>query len=127
MSLAHRCPSVPLVALVLVGPVSALAQTSELPQPALATTLQNLHPMRLQRRMLSDRVPGAAQLGTLAEDVRNPRQPVAEDNLFLRTETLMAELVEHWLDVYRDVRDAWYAYLLCALRQSADAQGRRDA
>ena len=83
--------------------------------PALATTLQNLHPMRLQRRMLSDRVPGVAQLGTLAQEVRNSRQSVAEDNLFLHAETLMADLVEHWLDVYRDVRDAWYELAFFAL------------
>ena len=76
--------------------------------PALAETLQALHPMRVQRRAMSDRIPGIAQIGPLAETVREDRRPVGMDNPFRRAETLWADLVEQCFNVYRDVRDAWY-------------------
>jgi pimeloyl-ACP methyl ester carboxylesterase len=76
--------------------------------PALAETLRALHPMRVQRRAMSDRVPGVAQLGALAEAVHKDRRPAGEDNPFRRAETLWADMVERGFDVYREVRDAWY-------------------
>ena len=76
--------------------------------PALAETLQALHPMRVQRRAMSDRIPGIAQIGQLAETVRKDRRPVGMDNPFRRVEAQVADLVTQWFDFYRDVRDAWY-------------------
>ena len=75
--------------------------------PALAETLKALHPMRIQRQILSDRTPGAALLRTLAEMVIKDRRPVGMDNPFRRGETLMAEITEQWFDFARDMRDAW--------------------
>jgi hypothetical protein len=76
--------------------------------PALAETLRALHPLRVKRRAMSDRVPGVAQLGQLAEAVRKDRRPAGMDNPFRRAETLWADVVERGFDFYRDVRDAWY-------------------
>ena len=75
--------------------------------PALAATLEAAHPMRLHRRVVADHVPGVAQIGRLADAVRSDRR-AATDNPFRRAEALMASLVEQWLDIGRDVRDAWY-------------------
>jgi pimeloyl-ACP methyl ester carboxylesterase len=75
--------------------------------PTLAQALQNLHPLRLQRRLMSDRVPGVARLGGLAATVRNDRRPVDKDNPFRRAEVLAADTIERWMDAWRDVRDAW--------------------
>jgi hypothetical protein len=76
--------------------------------PGLAQSLQALHPMRVQRRAMSDRNPAIAPLRSLAETVRKERRAVGMDNPFRRAETLMANMVERSLDFYRDVRDAWY-------------------
>jgi pimeloyl-ACP methyl ester carboxylesterase len=75
--------------------------------PAVAETIQVLHPMRMRRRMMSDRVPALAQLRPLAEAVKKDRCPVEMDNPFRRGEALMADLLEQCLDFSRDVRDAW--------------------
>jgi len=76
--------------------------------PALAATIKDLHPMRLQRRLMSDRVPGAAQLRSIARTVAGDRRPVGTDNPFRQAEALVADLMEQWFDFARDVRDAWY-------------------
>jgi pimeloyl-ACP methyl ester carboxylesterase len=83
--------------------------------PALATAMRDLHPMRVQRRIMSDRIPGIAQLGTLAEEIKKDRRPVAEDNPFRLAETIMADLATHWLDFYRDTRDAWFEMMFFGL------------
>jgi uncharacterized protein DUF3141 len=83
--------------------------------PALAETLRALHPMRTQRRAMSDRVPGVAQLGALAQTVQKDRRPAGSDNPFRRAETLWADMVERGFDFYRDVRDAWIEMSFFAL------------
>ncbi|HUI97963.1 MAG TPA: DUF3141 domain-containing protein, partial [Xanthobacteraceae bacterium] len=75
--------------------------------PALATALEAAHPMRLHRHLFADRVPGMAQVGWIADDIRKGRLPATE-NPFRRAEALMADLTEQWLDVCREVRDACY-------------------
>jgi pimeloyl-ACP methyl ester carboxylesterase len=76
--------------------------------PALAKTLQAMHPMRVQHNMISDLSPGAAQLKALAETVTEDRRPVGMDNPFRQAETLMAEMTVQCFDFARDVRDAWF-------------------
>ena len=82
--------------------------------PTLAATLEAAHPMRLHRHVLVDRVPGIAQIGWLAEDVRKARRSAA-DNPFRRAEALMANLTEQWLDIGREVRDAWYELMFIGI------------
>ncbi len=76
--------------------------------PALAAAMQDMHPMRLSRRMMSDRFPGAAQIRTAAAAVAADRQQVGMDNPFRRAEQLFADMTEQWFDFARDVRDAWW-------------------
>src|SRR5262249_24620432 len=75
--------------------------------PTLAAAFEAAHPMRLHRHVLADRVPGMAQIGWVAQDIRKARLP-APDNPFRRGEELMADLAEQWLDIGRETRDAWY-------------------
>jgi pimeloyl-ACP methyl ester carboxylesterase len=75
--------------------------------PAFAATLRALHPMRMQRRILSDSHPGAALIRALAEMAAEDRRPVDMGNPFRRGEAVMAEITEQWSDFARDMRDAW--------------------
>ncbi|MGP0093348.1 MAG: DUF3141 domain-containing protein [Xanthobacteraceae bacterium] len=76
--------------------------------PAMAAFMHAQHPLRLQRRMMSDHVPAAAAIRTVAAAVAADRRPVGPDNPFSRAETLVADAVEQWFDLARDVRDACY-------------------
>jgi pimeloyl-ACP methyl ester carboxylesterase/tellurite resistance protein len=76
--------------------------------PASAKIIHDMHPLRMQRRIVSDRVPGAAQLRSLAAAVAKDRRTVAADNPFSVAEAIMADLVEQCIDFTRDVRDAWF-------------------
>jgi pimeloyl-ACP methyl ester carboxylesterase len=76
--------------------------------PALATTLQAVHPMRMHRHVMADRTPGLTQVGQLAEEVKRARRPTNMDNPFRYGEALIADLAEQWLDMCRSARDAWF-------------------
>jgi hypothetical protein len=73
--------------------------------PLAAKTMRELHPDRLQRRLISDANPFVQPLAALAEWVRDHRQPVGEDNPFVRAEVQMGEAIEKVLDGFRDTRD----------------------
>jgi pimeloyl-ACP methyl ester carboxylesterase len=75
--------------------------------PPVAKAIHDMHPLRLRHGMMSDRMPGAAQLRSLASAVANDRRPVAADNPFSVAEAIMADAVEQCFDFVRDVRDAW--------------------
>jgi hypothetical protein len=74
----------------------------------LAETLVATHPMRLQRKVLSDLNPAVAAVGPVARAVAAARRPPPADNPFVRAEALFADLIEQAFDVARDVRNAWY-------------------
>lgn len=76
--------------------------------PRLADLFRSLHPARLQRRMFSDRNPALRGIAPLASTIRAQRRAAADDNLFIRSERLWADTMQHSLDVMRDVRDAFY-------------------
>jgi len=67
-----------------------------------------LHPLRTQRALFSSRNPIVSALPNLAEQVKADRQQAAPDNPFLAMERLWADVVEQSMDLWRDVRDAWY-------------------
>ncbi len=71
----------------------------------LAATLRELHPLRLQYRMLSDENPFLWPLKALAPMVKEQRRPVAEDNPFLSAERRFSESAIAALDHYRELRD----------------------
>jgi pimeloyl-ACP methyl ester carboxylesterase len=76
--------------------------------PAITKTIHDMHPLRVQHRAMSDRMPGAAQLRSLASAVTKDRRTVAADNPFSIAEAIMADLVEQCFDFTRDVRDACF-------------------
>jgi pimeloyl-ACP methyl ester carboxylesterase len=72
----------------------------------LARMLRELHPLRAQRWMLSDRNPFLAGVPAAAAMARAWRQPRAEGNAGRRAERLGSTVVSASLDLYRDLRDA---------------------
>jgi hypothetical protein len=76
--------------------------------PAIAKTIQGMHPLRVQHQVISDRVPGATQLRSLAAAVAKDRRTVAAGNPFSIAEAIMADLVVQCFDFTRDVRDACF-------------------
>jgi pimeloyl-ACP methyl ester carboxylesterase/tellurite resistance protein len=73
-----------------------------------ADTLRQLHPMRMQRYMLSDLNPGMVPVKKAAALIKSGRRrkPVAESNPFRAWETLMSGMIVDGLNLYRDARDA---------------------
>jgi tellurite resistance protein len=72
---------------------------------ATAQALRLMHPLRLERLMISDLNPMLWPLKVAAHAVRQNRQPVAPDNALLATEKAVAQQIEKALDQYRDLRD----------------------
>jgi hypothetical protein len=72
---------------------------------ATAEALRLMHPLRLQRFMLSDMNPMMSPLQVMAHAVREDRRPVAADNPFVQTEQAVSQQIEKSLDLYRDMRD----------------------
>jgi len=75
---------------------------------SIAETLRQLHPMRMQRYMLSDLNPWMLPVKQTAAHIKNGqrRKPVADDNPFRAWETLVSGMIVDGLDLYRDARDA---------------------
>ena len=73
-----------------------------------AETLRQLHPLRVQRYMLSDLNPWMIPFETWASDLKseNRRRSAGEDNRFSAWEKTMSDIVVDWLNYYRDARDA---------------------
>ena len=67
---------------------------------------RQLHPMRLEQSVMSDRNPWLAWLGPMAAAVRAARQPAAESSQFKQAERAASECISASLDYYRDLRDA---------------------
>ena len=72
----------------------------------LARMLRELHPLRAQRWMLSDRNPFLAGVPAAAAMARAWRQPRTEGNAGRRAERLGSSVVSASLDLWRDLRDA---------------------
>jgi pimeloyl-ACP methyl ester carboxylesterase len=64
------------------------------------------HPMRFQRWAISDANPWFAWLGPLAEQVKEQREPLSDEQPARQAERVFSELVSASLDYFRDVRDA---------------------
>ena len=72
----------------------------------LAEALRELHPLRAQRWIFSDRNPWLAWLAPAAATAKALRKPLAPDSLPRHAERYAAELVSASLDYYRALRDA---------------------
>ncbi len=72
---------------------------------ATAESLRMMHPLRLQRFLLSDLNPAIWPLRVMAEMVRKDRKPAAPDNALVKAEHAVSEQIEQALDSYRGARD----------------------
>jgi tellurite resistance protein len=85
---------------------------------ATAEALRVMHPLRLQRFMISDMNPILWPLQAMACAVRENRQPVAADNPFVKTEQAVSQQIVKSLDLYRDMRDRAQELLFKAIYNS---------
>jgi pimeloyl-ACP methyl ester carboxylesterase len=85
---------------------------------ATAEALRLMHPLRLQRFMISDMNPMIRPLQLMAQAVREDRRPAAPDNSLVETERAVSEQIERSLDRYRDMRDRNYELLFKAIYNS---------
>src|SRR5262249_29615361 len=67
-----------------------------------------LHPRGVPRALSSSRNPLVAPLAQAAERVKADRRPAMPDNPFVQLERTWADLIEHTMDLGRDLRDTWY-------------------
>jgi tellurite resistance protein len=70
-----------------------------------AEMIRQLHPLRVQRYMFSDRNPWMLPFGYLAPWVRENRRPLLKDNSFMQWEKQLSDTVTNSLNIYRDFRD----------------------
>lgn len=70
-----------------------------------AEFMRMMHPMRMQRWMISDKNPFLAWIAPAADAVRANRQKLELDHPGMKLEQSGAETVAATLDLYRDVRD----------------------
>ena len=70
-----------------------------------AEIIRQLHPLRMQRYMVSDLNPCTLPVKWLAEQVKDIRRPAAEDNPFAVMEQYCSDTLEIGLNCYRDMRD----------------------
>ncbi|MGH6895024.1 MAG: DUF3141 domain-containing protein [Geminicoccaceae bacterium] len=70
-----------------------------------AEALRLMHPLRLQRFLLSDLNPAMWPVRLMADGVRKDRRPVAEENAFVTAEHAVSKQIEQALDQYREIRD----------------------
>lgn len=83
-----------------IGPWIRMAVTEP-----VAKTLRDLHPLRMQYRLLSDENPLLWPLQLLAPLVAQNRRPVADDNPFKIAEKRASDALVDLIDHYRDLRD----------------------
>jgi hypothetical protein len=81
----------------------------------VAKAIREMHPLRLQYRMLSDENPLMRPLKVIAPLVRENRRPIRADNALLQLEKRLSEVITETLNHYRDVRDGTQERLFKAI------------
>jgi len=74
--------------------------------PQMAEAAREAHPMRAQMASFASDNPAMKPFAEAAETAREERKSIGTENVFVRTETAMADLIERNWDLYRDGRDA---------------------
>jgi hypothetical protein len=69
--------------------------------------MHDLHPLRIQYTLFSDRNPLMAPIERAAQQVTQERARVSEDNFLLQLQEMASERITASLDAWRDARDAW--------------------
>ena len=90
--------------------------------PSFANLMRQLHPLRLQFEIFSNKNPLMAPIATLAEQVRNNRRPVAADNPFLAMQENISNQIVTALDAWRDFNEALAERLFLATYGSTTLQ-----
>ena len=85
---------------------------------ATAEALRLMHPLRLERFMISDLNPMLWPLQIMAHAVREDRRPVAADNSLVKTEQAVSQQIEKSLDLYRDMRERYQELLFKTIYNS---------
>jgi pimeloyl-ACP methyl ester carboxylesterase len=87
---------------------------------AVAEGIRQLHPLRLQRYLLSDRNPWMSPVQAWADIIKtgDNRRPAAADNPFSRWETYWSQTVIDGLNHYRDLRDTACEYMFKTMYES---------
>jgi hypothetical protein len=75
--------------------------------PVAARWMHELHPLRLQYTLLSDRNPLTQPIAAMAKHVADNRVPAAADNPLLQLQEMASRQITNSLDLWRDARDAW--------------------
>ncbi len=75
---------------------------------ASAEALRLMHPLRLQRFLLSDLNPAMWPVKLMADLVHKDRRPAAAGNALVTAEHAVSEQIEQGLDRYRELRDHLY-------------------
>lgn len=73
--------------------------------PQAAEQMREMHPMRVQRSILSDKNPMMKSVKDAAELVRRARRPVSEENPFVQAERAMSDMIVSSLDWKQDLSD----------------------
>lgn len=73
--------------------------------PPMDSWIRILHPLRMQRYMISDRNPLCWPVKWAAEPIKSQRRQVSQDNTFVAWENLFSETTKIGLNYYRDMRD----------------------
>lgn len=76
----------------------------------VAELIRQLHPLRMQRYMISDRNPALWPVQWVAPQVSAQRRPVVKDNPYVALENLFSESIKAGLNYYRDVRDLYQEF-----------------
>ena len=76
--------------------------------PESAEMLKQMHPLRRERYMFSDKNPWLAGMGGLADMVASNRQRASSDNMFVAMEHNNSKAIHNVLDDQRQRRDAGY-------------------
>lgn len=70
-----------------------------------ADLIRQLHPLRMQRYLVSDMSPWSVPVKMMAEQVKMNRYQAAADNPFVAMEKIFSETLKSGFDLFRDLRD----------------------
>jgi len=83
--------------------------------PQVADWLKRWHPLRLSYEAFTDANPFMEPLAKVAADVREHRNPAAEDNPFIGLQESLSTQIVSGLDTWRDARDSLSEQLFLAI------------
>ncbi len=90
--------------------------------PSLADLTRQLHPLRLGYEFFSNTNPLMAPIAGLANQVREARRPVSDDNPFVKFRETMSRQIVAGLDAWRDMNETLAERLFMAIYGSSTLQ-----